>query len=162
MAERFFWATAREGRLCLPDIPPWDFLDAKRLLYRTTAEVDVLVRSGTVDRIARTVEDLSEALEASERDAGSVSLYIHESLLRNVARRWEERRAKPVDAPEPVDPPAMPAVPPVESVAPAESVAASATLVEVSAMSVEVPPALGDAPAGEGLSDPPRDPKTEV
>jgi hypothetical protein len=162
MAERFFWATAREGRLYLPDIPPWGPLDPKRLLFRTSAEVVVLVRSGTVDRVAHTVGDLNEALEASERDA--VSLYIHDSLLRDVSRRLDERRAKPADTPsEPVDAPPMPVGPP------AESVAAPSMPAEVSAMSMEVPPtpveepaAPGDAPAGEGLSNTPGSQKTEV
>jgi hypothetical protein len=90
MAERFFRATALVGELHLIDIHDWEDWELDNVLYRTEAEVRWLMRTGGGERrVVRTVADLDTALEDSASPHG-MYLYVSESLIDEVKRRWEE------------------------------------------------------------------------
>lgn len=92
MAERFFRATALAGELHLIDFHDWDDWEPDKVRYRDEAEVRWLMRTGAGERrIVRTTAELEAALEESASPHG-IYLYVSESLVDEVRRRWQEMK----------------------------------------------------------------------
>ncbi len=89
---RFFQATALAGRLHLSDIPDHGLWEPSRIVYADGRELDPILTDRMMIRKVQTVEELDEVLKTSEGRAGSISLYVHEDLLGEAKRRWEEMR----------------------------------------------------------------------
>ncbi len=90
--ERFFKVMLRAGRLHLVDIPDWEPWYPARLVYRSDTEVAWIMRIDRGVRAARTRQELDDALAASRQSGRALVLYVHESLTREVAVRWQHAR----------------------------------------------------------------------
>ncbi len=94
MAERFFRATALAGELHLIDFHDLDDWEPDKVQYRDEAEVHWLMRTGAGERrIVRMTAELDAALEESASPHG-IYLYVSESLVDDVRRRWEEMKQR--------------------------------------------------------------------
>ena len=92
MAERFFRAAALAGELHLIDFSDWDEWESGKVQYRDEAEVGWLIRTGAGKRrIVRTAAELDAALDESASPRG-IYLFVSESLIKEVTRRWEEMK----------------------------------------------------------------------
>lgn len=88
---RFFSATAMTGRLHLLDISDFGPWDSSRIVFHDEQEVD-LILTRLIIRKVLTIEELDEALSASENRPGSASLFVYDSLLEAAKPRWERMR----------------------------------------------------------------------
>jgi hypothetical protein len=87
-SDRFFSATVVAGRLHILGLPrggPWD---PARLEWREASEVDTLVNPRAGDRKISTREGLQAIMTPSATP--SRFLWIHESLVGEARRLWEE------------------------------------------------------------------------
>lgn len=88
---RFFSATAMAGCLHLLDISDFGPWNSSRIVFQDEQVVDVILIRLIIRKVL-TIEELDEALKASENTPGSASLYVHENLLDAAEQRWEEMR----------------------------------------------------------------------
>lgn len=86
---RFFSATAMAGRLHLLDISDFGPWDSSRIVFHDEQEVDLILTRMMIRKV-QTIEELDDALKASENTPGSASFHVHESLLDAAKQRWEE------------------------------------------------------------------------
>lgn len=91
MRDRFFRAVAIAGRLHLRDVGDWESWDSTALTYQSEDEARWLIRVATgLHRIARTAEDLAQAVRDSKKGPVSITLHVHAELLGEAKARWEE------------------------------------------------------------------------
>jgi hypothetical protein len=108
--DRFFHATLLGGFLHVRDIPDWGPWRVESIEYTQESFVDAILRPGTRDRKVRTPEELQATLAEPRGPAPSRTLWMHESLLDEARRLWEQmathlgyqatdRRHDPADSP---------------------------------------------------------------
>jgi hypothetical protein len=89
---RFFFGNAVWGCLRLRDIPdrgPWH---PARIAYWDETYLDGISRLALIGQKVRSAAELDDALTASRRAPGIRMLWIHESLLDEVQRRWADEQ----------------------------------------------------------------------
>jgi hypothetical protein len=89
MPDRFFPATILGGRLHILGIPDWGPWNPARLEFDDEAYVDLLLDVRQADRKVRTLEEL-EAVMREPKRAPTWNIWMHESLVDEARRLWEE------------------------------------------------------------------------
>lgn len=88
---RFFGAAIDSGRLRvrgIPDRGPWD---PTLLEWASETEIDATPAAAAGDRKIRTREDLEIVMREPGGPASTWFLWIHESLVEDARRVWEQR-----------------------------------------------------------------------
>jgi hypothetical protein len=88
-SDRFFPATILGGRLHVRGIPDWGPWDPARLEWDDEAYVDILLSTRQADRKVRTREELEAVMKEPKR-APSREVWMHESLVDDARRLWEQ------------------------------------------------------------------------
>ena len=88
--DRFFPTTLLGGVLHVRGIPDWGPWSDGRIEYTHESFVDAILRPGTGDCKVRTPEELQAALAEPRGPAQSRTLWMHESLLDEARRLWEQ------------------------------------------------------------------------
>lgn len=86
--DRYFAATAISGKLRVWGIVLYRPWDAKRLIFHPEWSIDFWLLDRPLDRKAKTLTDLGEILSRSFDWHPGCVVWIHESLEREVRRRW--------------------------------------------------------------------------
>mgnify|MGYP002400174890 CR=1 FL=1 len=87
---RFFFGNAVWGCLRLRDIPDRGSWQPARIAYWDETYLDSISRLALIGQKACTVTELDDALTASRQAPGIRMLWIHEGLLDEAHRRWED------------------------------------------------------------------------
>jgi len=96
MGERYLSAVAMGGRLYVQNLsdqdPSWE---SRRLAWLPEQHVDLIFQPLAGERKVKTVEELGEAVRASERGLPTIKIWIDDCLEDEVRRIWEESRSGP-------------------------------------------------------------------
>jgi len=91
-SDRYFPANILGGRLHVRGIPDWGPWDPSRLEWDDEAFVDILLSTRQADRKVQTREEL-EAIMKEPKRAPSREVWMHESLVDEARRLWEQMAA---------------------------------------------------------------------
>ena len=92
--DRFFPTTLLGDFLHVRGIPDWGPWNDGRIEYTHESLVDAILRPGTGDRKARTLEELKAALAEPRGPAPSRTLWLHVGLLEGAHHLWEMMSAE--------------------------------------------------------------------
>ncbi|HLW48527.1 MAG TPA: hypothetical protein VKW09_12245 [bacterium] len=89
---RFFFGAAVWGRLRLRDIPDWGRLGTHHIVFWDETYIDGVSRLALAGEKVRSMAELDEAIASSFDMPGIRPLWIHEDLLPELERRWDQPR----------------------------------------------------------------------
>jgi hypothetical protein len=88
-SDRYFPATILGGRLHVRRLPDWGPWNPARLEWDDEAFVDILLSTRQADRKIRTREELEAVMKEPKR-APSREIWMHENLVDEARRLWEQ------------------------------------------------------------------------
>ena len=91
--ERFFSAAILAGRLHVLGVPQWGPWDAARVELRAEDEITCSMNETAGDRKIRTPEELEAIMRAPTGATPTRRIWIHESLVAEARRLWEQMTA---------------------------------------------------------------------
>ena len=89
-SDRYFPATILGGHLHVRGIPDWGSWDPSRFEWADEAFVDMILSKNPTDRKTRTREELGAIMEEPLNVAPSREIWMHESLVDEARRLWEQ------------------------------------------------------------------------